>query len=72
MGSQCREFTPEYRDEAAKLVISTGRAGRSGGPRARSCREDAGNWVKAYRVRQEAGEGALSETERAELARLFK
>lgn len=72
MGSQSREYTPEYKDEAAKLVISTGRAGRSGGPRARSCREDAGNWVKAYRVRQEAGEGALSETERAELARLRK
>src|SRR5680860_93319 len=67
MGSQRREFTSEYRDEAAKLVISTGRAGRSGGPRVRSCREYAGNWVKAYRVRQEAGEGALSETERAEL-----
>ncbi|HEY5336516.1 MAG TPA: transposase, partial [Mycobacteriales bacterium] len=26
MGSQRREFTPEYKDEAVKLVINTGRA----------------------------------------------
>ena len=26
MGNTRREFTPEYKDEAVKLVISTGRA----------------------------------------------
>ncbi len=26
MGSQRREFTPEYKDEAVRLVINTGRA----------------------------------------------
>ena len=25
MGSKSREFTPEYKDEAVKLVINTGR-----------------------------------------------
>ena len=30
------------------------------------------NWVRAYRDRNEAGDGALSETERAELLRLRK
>ena len=31
-----------------------------------------GNWVKAYRARHEAGDGALTEEERAELVRLRK
>jgi transposase len=29
-----------------------------------------GRWVNAFKARQDAGDGALSETERAELARL--
>jgi transposase len=29
-----------------------------------------GRWVNSFKARQDAGEGALSETERAELARL--
>lgn len=72
MGSQRREFTPEYKDEAVKLVVNTGR------PVARVARElgikeqTLGRWVNAYRARQEVGEGALTETERAELLRLRK
>lgn len=72
MGRQRREFTPEYKDEAVKLVINTGR------PVAVVARElgvkeqTLGRWVNLYKSRQEAGEGALSETERAELARLRK
>ena len=72
MGSQRREFSPEYKDEAVKLVINTGR------PVATVARElgveeqTLGRWVLAYKTRQEAGDGALSETERVELARLRK
>ena len=72
MGRQRREFTPEYKDEAVKLVINTGR------PVAAVARElgvqetTLGRWVNLYRSRQDAGDGALSETERAELARLRK
>jgi transposase len=72
MGRQRREFTPEYKDEAVKLVINTGR------PVAAVARElgvqesTLGRWVNLYRSRQDAGDGALSESERAELARLRK
>ena len=72
MGSKRREFTPEYKDEAVKLVINTGR------PIARVARElgvteqSLGRWVNAYRARQEDGDGALNETDRAELLRLRK
>ena len=72
MGRQRREFTPEYKDEAVKLVINTGR------PVAVVARElgvkeqTLGRWVNLYKSRQDVGDGALSETERAELARLRK
>ncbi len=72
MGSQRREFSPEYKDEAVKLVMNTGR------PVATVARElgvkdqTLGRWVLAYKARQECGDGALSETERVELARLRK
>ena len=72
MGKQRREFTPEYKDEAVKLVINTGR------PVAVVARElgvkeqTLGRWVNLHKSRQDAGDGALSETERAELARLRK
>ena len=72
MGNMRRGFTPEYKDEAVKLVINTGR------PIARVARElgiteqSLGRWVNAYRARQEGGDGALNETDRAELLRLRK
>ena len=55
-----------------KLVINTGR------PVAVVARElgvkeqTLGRWVNLFKARQGAGDGALSETERAELARLRK
>jgi transposase len=70
MGRQRRGFTSEYKDEAVKLVINTGR------PVAVVARElgiqesTLGRWVNLFKGRQDAGDGALSETERAELARL--
>src|SRR5580765_3005834 len=72
MGRQRREFTPEYKDEVVKLVINTGR------PVAVVARElgveeqTLGRWVNLFKSRQEVGDGALSEAERAELARLRK
>ena len=69
MGRQRRGFTPEYKDEAVKLVINTGR------PVAVVARElgiqesTLGRWVNLYRSHQEASDGALSETERAELVK---
>ena len=72
MGRQRREFTPEYKDEAVRLVVNTGR------PVAVVARElgvkeqTLGRWVNLFKSRQDAGDGALSETERVELARLRK
>jgi len=72
MGRQRREFTPEYKDEAVKLVINTGRpvvvVARELGVK----EQTLGRWVNLYKSRQDAGDGALSETERVELARLRK
>ena len=72
MGSQRREFSPEYKDEAVKLVVNTGRAVATVARELGVKEQTLGRWVNAYRDRQQAGNGALSETERAELARLRK
>ena len=72
MSSKRQGFTPEYRDEAVKLVINTGR------PIATVARElglkepTLGRWVNLYRRRVEAGEEVVGESDRAELARLRK
>ena len=72
MGRQRREFTPEYKDEAVKLVINTGRAVATVARELGIHEATLGRWVNSFKVRQDVGDGALSETERAELARLRK
>ena len=42
MGRQRREFTPEYKDEAVRLVINTGRAVATVGPGTRHRRAIVG------------------------------
>ena len=70
VGTQRRKFSPEFKDEAVRLVVNTGR------PIAVVARELGvgeqllGRWVNAFRDGLRAGDGALSESERAELARL--
>lgn len=70
MGSQRREFSPEYKDEAVKLVVNTGRPVATVARELGVKEQTLGRWVLAYKARQEAGDGVLSETERVELARL--
>ena len=73
MGSQRREFTPEYKDEAVKLVINTGRPVATVARELGIKEQTLGRWVNVFKARQEAGDGsALNETERVELARLRK
>ena len=72
MGRERREYTPEYKDEAVKLVINTGRAVAVVARELGIKEQTLGRWVNLYKSRQDAGDGALSETERAELARLRK
>jgi transposase len=70
MSKKRRNFTPEYKEEAAKLVVETSR------PIA-ECARDIGvneqtlrNWVNAYRKAHAGEEPPLSVSERAELREL--
>ena len=72
MGRQRRKFSPEYKDEAVRLVVNTGRAVATVARELGVQESTLGRWVNASKTRQDAGEGALSESERAELARLRK
>jgi transposase len=72
MGETRRKFDRDFREGAVRLVRETGK------PIAQVARElgihdgTLGNWVGADRRRREGGGGAVSEGERAELARLRK
>ena len=72
MGRSRREFSPEYKDEAVKLVINTGRTVAVVARELGINEATLGRWVNAQKVRQDGGDAPLSETERAELARLRK
>ena len=70
MGETRRKFDADFREGAVRLVRETGK------PVAQVARDlginegTLGNWVNADRRRRGEGDGALSEDERAELARL--
>ena len=72
MGETRRKFDRDFKEGAVRLVRETGK------PIAQVARElgihdgTLGNWVNADRRRRQAGDGAVSEDERAELARLGK
>ena len=70
MAETRRKFDKDFREGAVRLVRETGK------PIAQVARDlginegTLGNWVTAGRRRRGEGDGALSEAERAELARL--
>ena len=72
MGDSRRKFDKDFREGAVRLVRETGK------PIAQVARDlginsgTLGNWVDADRRRRGEGDRALSEDERAELARLRK
>jgi transposase len=65
-----RKFTPEFREEAARMVVETSR------PIADVARElginetSLGNWVRAYREKHASDEPPLELSERARLREL--
>jgi transposase-like protein len=65
-----RKFTPEFRDEAARMVVETSR------PIAEVARElginetSLGNWVRAYREKHAGDEPPLQISGRARLREL--
>ena len=68
-GKQRRKFTAEYRREAARLVIDTGRTIAAVAAEIRVSEQLLGRWVRLERERI-APHGDLSEPERVELERL--
>lgn len=72
MSKKRREFTPEYKDEAARMVVESSR------PVAHVARElglneqTLRNWVNAYREAHADDEPSLSLSERARLRALEK
>jgi len=72
MGRQRREFSTEYKDEAVKLVINTGRTVAVVARELGIQESTLGRWVNLHKDRQSAGDTPLSESEQVELARLRK
>lgn len=72
MARSRREFTPEYKDEAVKLVMTTGRAVATVARELGINEATLGRWVLAFKARDEAGQTDVTESERAELVRLRK
>ena len=71
MGRQSR-FPEEFRREAVRLVVTTGRPVLQVARELGISEKTLGNWVRTERARQarDAAPGALSESEREELRRL--
>ena len=72
MARSRRDFTPEYKDEAVKLVITTGRAVATVARELGVNEATLGRWVSAFKARNETGQTEVTESERAELLRLRK
>ncbi|MEC5167905.1 transposase [Glaciihabitans sp. GrIS 2.15] len=72
MARSRREFTPEYKDEAVKLVSTTGRAVATVARELGINEASLGRWVTAFKTRNETGQTEVTESERAELVRLRK
>ena len=70
MAGKYRKFSPEFREEAARMVVETSR------PIADVARElginetSLGNWVRAYRQKHAGDEPPLQLSERARLREL--
>lgn len=70
MARKYQKFTPEFREQAAKLVVEGGQS-TAGVAREYGLGETTlGNWVKKYRREHADEEPPLELSERAELAEL--
>jgi len=72
MKSQRRAFTPEFKDEAVKLVVNTARPVATVARELGIVEQTLSHWVKTYRDRLQDDDRELSESERIELLRLRK
>jgi transposase len=65
-----RRFTPEFRDEAARMVVETSRAIADVAREPGINETSLGNWVRAYREKHAGDEPPLQVSERARLREL--
>lgn len=70
MPERRRKFTPEFKDEAVKLVIETSRPIAEVAREIRVNEGTLGNWVNKYRVDHADEEPPLTVSERARLREL--
>jgi transposase len=65
-----RKFTPEFREEAARMVVETSRAIADVARELGINETSLGNWVRAYRENHAGAEPPLQVSERARLREL--
>ena len=70
MAGKYRKFTPEFREEAARMVVETSRAIADVARELGISETSLGNWVRAYREKHAEEEPPLGMSERARLREL--
>lgn len=70
MPERRRKFTPEFRDEAVKMVIESSRAIAEVAREIQVNEGTLGNWVNKYRIEHADEEPPLSMSDRARLREL--
>ena len=72
MARQRRSFTPEYKDQVARMVVEESRAIPSTAREVGVNEQTSRNWVNAYRQAHAGEEPSLTISERARLRELEK
>jgi transposase len=72
MPEQRRKYTPEFKDEAARMVVETSRGIAEVAREIHVNPGTLGHWVSKYRINHAGEEPPLSITERARLRELEK
>ena len=70
MTGNYRKFSPEFREEAARMVVETSRAIADVARELGISETSLGNWVRAYREKHAEDEPPLQLSERARLREL--
>jgi transposase len=70
LAGKYRKFSPEFREEAARMVVETSRAIADVARELGINETSLGNWVRAYREKHAQDEPPLQVSERARLREL--
>lgn len=70
MPGKYKKYSPEFRDEAARMVVDTSRAIADVARELGISETSLGNWVRAYREKHAEDEPPLQISERARLREL--